>query len=397
MSFLKRASLMGAAIALVASATGCTTPSEASVPEPDPVALVIVTGNHEGNPEPAISGTIEPLVERALANEHISVVTGDGEPRHLSAKSLNLSPMGGTRAGNEAVIRRNKNRVAEALTSSPLTDGANTWAAISTAKNALSDVSPEAERVIVVIDNGLADRGVLNFAKPRSLEMDASDVVAQLEKQDLLLDLSGITVILSGFGAATGPQEPLTPKAQETLIDIWVGVLEASNAEVIVDNFPRDGESVDTAGKHVNPTPVPEGGGVVVPNQCESSESVFDGRSGVTFIGDTARFVKPTKAHTALQPLADWLREDPDRVAHIRGTTAGALTESKRIELGLQRAKAVAKHLQSRGVLSHQITIEGVGTNFAEYIPDVLPDGSLDESVAFKNRSIRVTLTDPCG
>ena len=47
-------------------------------------------------------------------------------------------------------------------------------------------------------------------------------------------------------------------------------------------------------------------------------------------------------------------------------------------------------------VLAGQLTTEGVGTDFPEYVPDQLPDGTLDESIAAGNRSIRVLLTDPC-
>jgi hypothetical protein len=62
----------------------------------------------------------------------------------------------------------------------------------------------------------------------------------------------------------------------------------------------------------------------------------------------------------------------------------------------LDRAEAVAAYLRSQGVLARQLTTEGVGTDFPEYIPDRLPDGTLDESIAPSNRSIRVLLTDPC-
>lgn len=379
----------------VLTATGCSS-SPSKPADAGGTALVVVTGNHEGNPAPAVTDFLAPVVERALWSEQVAVVTGDGAPAKLSKEELRLDKLGGTRAGNEAVVKRNAKRLGAALVLSPRTDGADTWKSIDKAASVLSSTTGAEERIIVVLDNGLADRGVLNFAQPGSLEMDPTSAVDQLRDKGLLLDLQGITVYLSGLGSSVEPQAPLSPRARTRLTEIWVQALEASSATVIVDPTPRDGASVDTAGKRVRPTPVPDEIGVVPPEPCQSSETVFDGRSAVTFIGDLDVFVDPDAAHAALQPLAQWLSADPDRTAHLRGTTAGARTEDERRALGLERAEAVAAYLRSQGVLAGQLTTEGVGTDFPEYIPDRLPDGTLDESIAPSNRSIRVLLTDPC-
>lgn len=383
------------AAALALTAAGCG--SEPNKPaDAGATALVVVTGNHEGNPAPAVTDALRPVVERAMWSGRVAVVTGDGAPALLSKDELRLDKLGGTRAGNESVVRRNTKRLNAALVMPPRADGADTWAAVAKAANELRGMSGVEERIIVVLDNGLADRGVLNFAQLGSLEMDPTDAVGQLRDKGLLLDLQGITVHLSGLGSTVDPQAPLSPKAHTRLTEIWVQALEASAATVVIDPTPRDGASVDTVGKRVRPTPVPEDIGLVAPQPCQSSETVFDGRSSVTFIGDLDVFVDQDAAHAALRPLAQWLSADPDRTAHLRGTTAGARTEDERRALGLARAEAVAAYLRSQGVLAGQLTTEGVGTDFPEYVPDQLPDGTLDESIAAGNRSIRVLLTDPC-
>lgn len=394
--------LMAAALAValgLAPLTGCSSDRTAEDCRPyadRPLNLVIVSGNHEGNPAPVLTDLSRPLVTQALCSGALDIVSSAGEPTKLTDDQFRLEKFGGTSGGNDDVMRRNVNRVTTALQLPPTGDGTNFVKAVGVAAAALRGRPADVPRTMLVIDNALPDHGPLTTTQPGLLTASAGTVVRELTANQSLPDLQGVTVLLSGIGASTAPQPALSDKAITNLTAIVTATLTAAGAEVQVDPTPRSGESVATHGKRVTPTPVPADEQVSLPVACTSAETVFDGRSAVTFTGDQATFADPAAAHAALQPLVEWLRVDPDRTATLRGTTVDVGNPEGQQRLGQRRADAVADYLVSRGVLHRQVTAVGVGAEFPEYLPDRTTSGELDETRAPANRSIRVLLTDRC-
>ena len=394
--------LMAAVLAVVLGVvplTGCSSDSIAKGCQSyagEPLSLAIVTGNHEGNPAPGLTDLSRPLVTRSLCNGTLDIVSSAGEPTKLTNDQFRLEKFGGTSSGNDDVLRRNLKKVTTALQLPPTADGANLVKAVGVAAAALRGRPAGVPRTILVIDNALPDRGPLATTQPGLLKASADTVVKDLTAKKLLPDLQGVTVLLSGVGATTAPQPALSDKAITNLISIATATLTAAGAEVQVDPTPRSGQSVPTNGKRVTPTPVPADEQVSLPVACASSETVFDGRSSVTFTGDQATFSHRAAAHAALQPLVEWLKVDPDRTAILRGTTVDVGNPDGQKRLGQKRADSVADYLVTQGVLRRQITTVGVGADFPEYLPDRTPSGELDETRAPANRSIRVLLADNC-
>lgn len=379
--------------------SGCSSDKTAKDCRPyagQPLSLAIVSGNHEGNPAPVLTDLSRPLVTQALCSGTLDLVSSAGEPTKLTDDQFRLEKFGGTSSGNDDVLRRNLKKVTTALQLSPDADGANLVKAVGVAAAALRGRPAGVPRTILVIDNALPDRGPLATTQPGLLTASAETVVRELTAQKLLPDLQGVTVLLSGIGATTAPQPALSDKAITNLTAIVTAAFTAAGAEVHLDPTPRSGESVPTNGKRVTPTPVPADEQVSLPVACTSAETVFDGRSAVTFTGDQATFADPAAARAALQPLVEWLKVDPDRTATLRGTTVDVGNPEGQKRLGQRRAESVADYLVAQGVLRRQVTAVGVGADFPEYLPDRTPSGDLDESRAPANRSIRVLLTDRC-
>lgn len=394
--------LVAAALAValgVVPLTGCTSDDTAKgcrAYAGQPLSLAIVTGNHEGNPAPDLTDRARPLVTQALCGGGLDMVSSAGEPATLTDDQFRLEKFGGTSSGNDDVLRRNLKKVTTALQLPPTGDGANLVKAISVAADALRGRPDNVPRTILVIDNALPDRGPLTTTQPGLLTSSPDTVVQALTAKKLLPDLQGIRIVLSGVGATTAPQPALSDKAIRNLTAIVTATLTAAGAEVQADPTPRSGGSVTTHGKRVTPTPVPADEQVALPVACTSAETVFDGRSAVTFTGDEATFADPAAARAALQPLVEWLRVDPDRTATLRGTTVDVGNPEGQKRLGQRRADAVADYLVAQGVLRRQVTAVGVGADFPEYRPDRTPSGELDETRAPANRSIRVLLADHC-
>ncbi len=91
-----------------------------------------------------------------------------------------------------------------------------------------------------------------------------------------------------------------------------------------------------------------------------------------------------------LQPLADFLRENPDRAIVIEGHTDASGPDDYNLALSRDRADAVRNFLVSRGVDAGRITTRGMGEQFP-VANNETPAGRL------QNRRIEVTIEDPAG
>jgi outer membrane protein OmpA-like peptidoglycan-associated protein len=120
---------------------------------------------------------------------------------------------------------------------------------------------------------------------------------------------------------------------------------------------------------------------------------VFTGESAVRFEPNTTVFVDPAAAQRALRPIAEWLAADRSRHALLVGTTADVGPMSGQVALSLQRAGRARAVLQALGASRGQITIEGVGSDFPQFVPDRSASGALLAGPATLNRSVRITLT----
>lgn len=378
--------------ALALSVAGCSASADASPGSSAPaVPVAIVVGAHANSPTPVLDAQNRSRVEAAVrANTFLGVVNADATP---SLTRVELVAVKGTKAGQDHLVKVNMDRITKAMATPPDSDGADTWDGLAIASDAIKATGQPG--TIIAIGSGLDDHGVLNVTPAGMLAAAPADVVAVHHTDLAAQPLKDETVVLTGTGYTTPPQQPLSATQRAGLVDLWQQTLTAAGATVVIDPAPASGASVETSHTVtpvVLPTPV-----TVVPASCQTTSMVFDSASAARFQPDRDVFVDPGAAQAALAPLAGWLAANPARTALLRGTTAddGSPIAAQKA-LGLRRAQVVAGLLTDSGVRAGQLTTVGVGPDFPEYTPDKTPTGALDPARAVANRAVRVSATDRC-
>lgn len=382
-------------IAAVLATTGCSLSTE-QPPEPGPDAItsvVIVAGAHANSPRPQLSEDSAAIVASVLAvNGTVGLVAVTGSPTPLSSDALDLRPVKGPRAAQEATVRANLKQVAKAVQRSPLSDGSDPWEAIHQAAGLLGATARNPR--IIVVDSGLGDRGVLDFTQPGMLGAVPAEIVAHVKSLGSFPALKGVTVRLQCLGYTSAPQVALPAHLRANLASIYTAVLAAAGGRVEIDNTPCAGASVQTDGHQVTPVSIPD---LREPVLCGRDELVFTSQSAVRFHGDRDDLIDPAAARTALAPLARWLADKPSRRAVIRGTTARSGSRDYQERLGGARADVVAGLLVGLGARRSQLTTRGVGSYFGAYQPDRdHRTGELIPGPAAQNRSVRIATHSPC-
>ena len=104
-------------------------------------------------------------------------------------------------------------------------------------------------------------------------------------------------------------------------------------------------------------------------------------------------FRDPAAARAFLRPIADQIRDDPSAHLRLTGTTARWGATDDQITLARQRAEAVKAELIGLGADANHIETRGLGSYFAQYVPDNGLQGTLLPGAAQANRTVRV---EPC-
>jgi OOP family OmpA-OmpF porin len=386
-----------AATAIAVALAGCSPLTEVvtmqgrSVPacgHPDGVVLIV--GAHRDTPAPA---ALEPRVACLVgaAIEHgkpVILVDATGQPDVVTPRLLSVT--GGTLAQQDSPrVEQDVQRVSDAIAGlRPKAPGVDDLAALALAADAAqADGLPHA--VLVLLDSGLDDRGALSFTTAGLLAAEPSEVAGQLKATGNELHLRGFTVELVGIGFTARPQAPLDAKWRASLTAIWQAVVTSAGAAAVVIPQPAEGASVRTS-EPVKLITVPADQPA---RPAPGAHIVFTGESPVRFEPNTTVLVDPAAAQRALRPIAAWLAADRSRHALLVGTTADVGPMSGQVALSLKRASRARAALQALGALRGQITIEGVGSDFPQFVPDRSASGALLAGPATLNRSVRVTLT----
>ncbi len=393
----------GFTITFSAAIAGCAGPSaithSASPPPVMPAIcaksgpVVFAVSGRQDRPVPVLTGMMQAAaVSPVNAGAAIGLVNVDGTPRLVAASAFS-DPT----AGNPDALASDKatylGQVENALTGlRATTPHADVLDALDVAGRAVRAACARGG-IIYLEDSGLSELGTMNFRQQGLLEAQPGDVVAFLEAEHELPDLKGISVILVGIGDTAPPQQPLNIAQRDNLIGIWSAIAKASGAtSARVDPAPLSGP----APAHVPPVllvPVPAEPTVALPANSGSSITLPD--SGpVGFEPDTTVFRQPAQALAALRPLARYLAAHPSARIELTGTTAhwGSLAGCQ--ALALQRADTIKAVLAQMGAQPSQIKTQGLGWQFAGYINDQGPGGTLLPGPAEHNRSVIVTCSN---
>lgn len=350
--------------------------------------LVLAVGVHANGPAPDVPAGVGCLIEAAVRGHMpVSVVGIDGTPAVDPAVAARTFTV---RTANAGAARQDVNsgiaivvNAVRALKAD--SDGSDVVATFGLAHD-LAVSASGGHATVVVLDPLLPDRGALRLTEPGWAEANPEEAADTLERGHRLPPANGLDYRLVGVGYTSPPQEPLPTAIRQNVTAIWTAVLTRGGARVSTDPTPRQGPGPRTPFTTAT-VAVPV---ATQPSLCPGAAIVYDNTSALGFQPDSATLVDPDSAARALDGVAAWLRADPTRQVAVLGTTARIGDEAGQLDLSRRRAAVVRTVLLGLGAAADQVTADGVGSQFAAYVPDA------DDPVARqRNRSVRITLSGP--
>jgi OmpA-OmpF porin, OOP family len=379
--------------------TACDGPAIGAQADCDqPAALSIIVAAH-ANAAPALPAEVACMVRKTIeAGKPLSIIREDGEPSVIQAPYV--YPVGAASKDND--INNAKITISRTISAvEAAADGDNTLAALELAGRLTTD-TPDA--TIAVLTPGLSDQAPLDLTVPALATAAPAEVTAKLKALKALPTLTGRTVHWYGLGDHHGTQPGLTGSQRQNYQDIYTNALTEAGATVAFHPGPASaGTKTRPAGGHtirlvpraqepVLDFPKTEG------TQKAEGSRTFDNTSALGFLPDSTTFRDPGAAATTGHQLAQWLIENPGLVVTVTGTTASAGTSESRGALALARAQAVCALAVAAGADPARLTAAGIPDNtFPGFVPDTLPDGTLDPVAAEHNRAVTIAFGTPGG
>jgi OmpA-OmpF porin, OOP family len=384
-----RSRLAFAVIATVTALAGCGSSSPAA---PSALAgtcltnqgapLALAVGVRSNVPTTHFPAAVSTLLEAAANDEQqISLVRIDGQPKIFTPPVFSTSDQNGAARSrdvnnylNSQVLPILHNQVhaqvpqADVLTALDLAAGTT---------------GPDGN--IVIIDSGLQTVAPLEYQQPGLLMSPPSDLVTYLRQKNLIPDLKGRHVLLSGFGYTASPQVPLDQPERNNVIAQWEAIIKAGGACVTADTGPNTADAL-TGLPTVSLVPPPA---TPVFNNCGTIKLSDAGSVG--FIVGTANFRDPSAARATLQQLASTLKKGSEHITLI-GSTSSEGGDAINNPLSQQRAQAVQSVLISMGIPASRITAIGKGSHWPGRVPDIGPGGVLLPAQAEQDREVIVQL-----
>jgi len=356
-------------------------------PEPEPLAVSIVLGNHANSVVPNFSNpSLVSSVACAAANGYISVIRCDGAPALVSA-DLFVIPKQYRNADPKKLETDAQKRAANILSSlagvKAETPELDTFEALWQAVRSFGSAPADAPREIIVIDTGLSTTGKVDF-RNNLLDADPAVIAGFLDEQDAIPDFTGIVIKWFQLGDVALPQAPLSHGQVNRLKKIWTAIIEQRGGTVEFSDMAPIPQSAD-------PAEYPEISTVKLPPETTLSFdptkcTVFDEQQ-VRFIGDTAKYVDPAAATAALRPAAEYIIQHTEFTALLVGTTATG-HKARCLKLSEDRARAVRETLMSIGVPGERLITRGLAFDDPWHIPDTDSRGKRIEALASQNRKV---------
>lgn len=379
-----------------------------------PVALAVVAGNHASAQLPDYSAAEDWMEETVLRGGSIRIIVSDGSPYGITAEIDNsVFEKSLTDSTRRRVLDENVTALKDAASGlSPQTEEVDTLQAVREAALFLSQQRAETKG-LVILDTGLDTAGLLNFAsRPELLQAAPEDVASALKEKSGLPDLTGVEVqmILSQTAA---PQQELSSKERANLKAIWEEILQAAGASSVTVTESVSAGNANNAGNSGNAgaagnsgdagnsgsgaasdlwpavSLVETAGDTAVKVDLRQKAQVFT-EEKLGFAPDSDRLLDEAQARTALEPVAQYMKENPERTVIIMGSTASSGDEEFCKELSKKRAEKVASILAELGADRSRMQILGLGCSDPWHAEDLDQRGNLIESAARQNRKVMI-------
>ena len=400
-------------LALCFTFTGCGDLFHPTKPT-EPVATVLVLGAHSNYPYfGSFSYLTDSIYESCYTYGTVTIIVADGEPYVAADYNVKKPKANIDNSKRKMLAEENAATIIKKLYSfAAKTPEVDTLSALTIAGDKLNASDCSVKKVILD-DSGLSSTGLLNFASSQLIEEDPANIVKQLEDRKAIPNLNGINVEVIGLGQTSGDQTALTTALKAQLTAIWQAILSSSGATVTINTTPltinyskaslpavstitiiKD-SLVFTAPTYVEETSVEETTPaeetpvtpIETPVTPVIEEVVRFDETNVKFKSNTAELADKEKAVTALKPIGEILKNNPDLTVYLAGMTASTGGDGK--QLSLERAKTVKSLLLDMGAKEKQVSCVGLGRteNFLR-VNDLDSDGNLVENKAKLNRAV---------
>jgi outer membrane protein OmpA-like peptidoglycan-associated protein len=362
------------------SSTAAALPGTCLTSQAAPLALAV--GVRSNVPTAKLPPETLTLLETtARAGKQISLVRIDGQPKIFTPAPFS------TKDKNGPAIDQDVGNYLNSYVTPILRSQVHAQVAQADVLGALalaaSATGPDGN--IIVVDSGLQTVAPLNYQQSGMMMAPPGDVVAFLRKQDLIPDLKGRHVLLSGFGYTASPQ-PVLDEAQRTnVISQWEAIIKAGGGCVTADQDANTTAEVPglPAVSLAKPPPLP------VFNNCGTI--VLSDAGSVGFVVGKAAFRDPSAAQTTLRQLAGTLKQGSESIKII-GSTSSEGGDAVNNPLSQRRADAVESVLHSMGIPDSRMHSIGRGSHWQGRVNDTGPGGELLPAQAEQDREVVVQL-----
>lgn len=366
----------------------------------DEIALAVVGSPHSNEPSfPLNAASInDKIYDCCYTYGSVSFITNDGNPKVVYQTDIPEPEKSGLSENKKKSIASNyTSQLLKELTNlNSEVPEVDTLKAISYASKTLSSSSSSADKVLVIMDNGLSTVGYLDFTKGL-LYADTDSILEALEKAEAIPNLTDVNVVWMYLGQTAAPQQELSEAQKNKLKEIWYGILRKGEAKSI--EFVNDiaSDEPDNSLPSVSVVDVQNRSIDVETNEVEPVEIVIESpiativldNTSVRFIGDKAEFVDYEESSAVLEQYAQVLLNHPNNKVYVIGTTATGSTDFCE-KLSINRANAVCQVLVSYGVPESQLIPIGMGYEDPWHIDDVDDNGKQIEKYACQNRKVLI-------
>lgn len=363
------------------------------------IALAVVGSPHSNEPSfPLDAASIkDKFYNCCYAYGSVSFITNDGNPKVVYQTDIPKPEKSGLSENKKKTIATNytSQLLKELSKLNSDVSEVDTLKAITYASKTLSSSSPSADKVLVIMDNGLSTVGYLDFTKGL-LYADTKTIVDALNKVEAIPDLTDVNVVWMYLGQTAAPQQELSEVQKHKLEEIWRTILTEGGAKSIEfvndiasdepDNNLPSVSVVDVQNRSIDIETSEEPVEIIIE---EPIETIVLDNTSVRFIGDKAEFVDYEEASSVLAQYAQILLEHPNNKVYVIGTTATGSTDFCN-ELSVNRANAVCQVLISYGVPESQLIPLGMGFEDPWHIDDVDDNDKQIEEYACQNRKVLI-------
>lgn len=380
-------------VMVVGILTGCAGEVSAVADNP-PKALAILVGNHQCSKELNLNSPLilDEVVDTIAKFGFVSVISVDGTPSLITADSYDI-PDQYKKAAPTKLHADAENKahnlmmqISGVKADDPEVD---TLEAIRIAVRSFASAPERAQKTIIIVDTGWSTTGLMNFGN-NLINAEPEAIADMLLEKQAIPNLEGITIVWQQLEDVASPQQELSPSQSLALEATWRAVIESGGGTFICSETVPNSGVIGDGLPGVSTIELQEESPVFFDEEIISKagmsfeEPVIFGEEKIRFKGDSNEYDNPTSAKASIEPVAEYMVENPEFNLLLIGTTAGDDDSEFAQELSYERANAVRTSLVDMGIDDERIKVIGQGSHDKWHIYGAGTTGEL----AAQNRKV---------